>query len=686
MKGNFNMIKTNVFEIKLAKNQAPCIVKEQNTGMIKFGKKNDYTDYLLFLYNNHPEHGGIVRGKAKYITGISIKGNTPQAEEFLKKANTKESWFQVKKKCDLDKVIYGGYYLKVHTNALGTPIMWEHIDWGKVRKFTNGTYVICDDYKNYQTSKKTFLKGFTSGMVGTSVYEYKSYTPSINDISSTYPQSEYTSCILDIDTDIRVGTFFNSIVRNNFSAGTIITIFNGETDPKKKKDIVDRIKQENEGEDEAGKTAVVFVNKDSKGTEITRINANDLDKQYAEVNKRNVQKIVAGHEVPAELFKIKLDNKALLSRPETAQLHELFINQYAIPNQEAFNETLSYFFTLKTNQTAIFEVEQIKLVGLELPLENTNVITALNQKDPNIVLNYIIDRFGLELPKATINSSNVSTPVEANDHLKNLTGKQFQNLTRIVNKYKKKLISKDAALMMLKSAFNLNDEQALMFIDVATDVDDETELEVKQSSDKQNMFFDLLAKYSHPVVDDEILEEYEVKNGYFKLETDVSDEIKNAVLEQLKGNPFATPEDLAKQLDIDIDLIKAALAWLIVKKLIEQNEGAAGFTPTEKAMDTEGINAIEIYTEYTYELRPDAPRTNNGKLIKPRDFCAKMLSLYGSKNNAISFEAIDRMKNEFGDNVWDFRGGFYTNGDTGEVTKWCRHFWKATVKARKKKK
>lgn len=685
MKGNVNIFKTDAFSVKLAKNQSAVISCDKTTGLIKYGKKNDHADMLLFLFSNHPEHGGIVRGKARYITGKDVKPKSGDvnAVNWLKKANPLENWLQVKRKCDLDKVVFGGYYIKVQTNALGTPIYWYHVEWGKVRKFTDGSYVICDDYKNYSLAKKTFLKPYTVGSVGTFIYEYKSYSPSTSKMSATYPKPEYEAGILDIDTDIRVGTFFNSIVKNNFSAGTIITIFNGETDPKKKQAIVEGIRGENEGEDEAGKTAVVFVNKDSKGTEITRVNANDLDKQYQEVNKRNLQKIVSAHNVPAGLFKIKLDSNALLGRDEIALYHELFINEYAKVEQAPFNDTLAYFYKISTGKVDEFEVEQIDLIGVEIPLDNQNIVNALTKDELRKIISAKFNLELVDLSQAVIPSNGIQA---ANETLTNLTGRQFQNLMRIVNKHDKGIISREAAIMMLKSAFGLNDEQAALYIDTAKQEDDAADLEVKQSDQKEKLFFDLLAKYSHPVVDDEILEEYEVKNHNFKLsETFISDAEKNSILDQIKGNPFASADDIAKQLNLDVEVVKESIQWLTDKSLIEANEGV-GYTPTEKALDVNTDTSIEIYTEYTYELRPDAPTTNNGKKIISRDFCQRMVSLYGSKSNAISYDAIVKMKNDFGDNVWDFKGGFYTNGNTKLTTPWCRHFWKATVKSRKKTK
>ena len=54
------------------------------------------------------------------------------------------------------------------------------------------------------------------------------------------------------------------------------------------------------------------------------------------------------------------------------------------------------------------------------------------------------------------------------------------------------------------------------------------------------------------------------------------------------------------------------------------------------------------------------------------------------KNDGFTFEQIDSVKlaglsNGFPevDNIWDYRGGFYTNPITKQTDPFCRHYWKA---------
>lgn len=681
-----NIISSNIFQINLATNQSPTYSIDKNKGIIKYGVKNDYPTYLLWLLNNHAEHGQIVRGKANYITGLATKPKEENglALQFLLRANPFETWQDIDAKKDLDRVTFGGYYLKIESGLDGKPINWYHVPYSSVRASEDlCSFQICDSWKTSWNQEIITYPKFKEGYAGTSIFYFKDYTPSENKLDAAYGKPEYLSCTLDIDTDIRVGTFFNNYIKNNFSSGTMVIIPNGETDPKKQENIVDRIKAEHTGEDKAGNVVVVFTPKDgSKDVQVLSLNSNDLDKQYAEVSKRDKEKIIAGHGVTGVLFKIKTDDKALFSRSEIIEAHELFINEYVKPHQEKDLKLKSKWFYLKSGQYCEFEKEQIKLIGQELPLDNQNVINALNSKDPNIVLNYLKDKFSLEYPTADITSAlptAVQEDSQVNEHLKNLTGRQMQGLMRIVKKYDDKKLSKESAIALMKSGFGIDETMALTFLNVAED-DEAVKMAVKQSAqDKNKRIEELFLKYSHEIEDSEILEIVPYNKVHLATVLEVSiTELRNGVLNQLKGNPFLTVDELAKLLQKPAEDIKATIYWLTEKKLVEVGEGS--FQPTEKAMakETEPIET-EIVTEYTYEKRPDVA----GPILLPtsREDCVKWVAM--TRKRAISYDGILKLENEFGDSAWDFRGGFFN--DNGEITPWCRHYWEGHVKIRKKK-
>ena len=129
----------NIYLVNLKAQQAPENYLNKSKGIISWGKKNDYPSYLLYLYENHAEHGGIINGKTRYVVGTEIvpSVDTNEVKAFLSKANPYESWFELSKKLKKDQTIYNGYSVKVTTNMLGVPLYFEHIDMGRLR--------VCDD-------------------------------------------------------------------------------------------------------------------------------------------------------------------------------------------------------------------------------------------------------------------------------------------------------------------------------------------------------------------------------------------------------------------------------------------------------------------------------------------------------------------------------------------------------------
>ena len=705
-------IYNDIITIKMDVNQLPTYKIDTAGEFIKWGKDNNFPKELLNSYNNHPEHAAIVKGKSRYLSGLKIvpSQDLPQVQQFLAKANRFDSWYELRKKCDSDKAIYGGFACQVTTNLIGQPIEFYHLDMGKIRLSADNCGVwYSEDWtaKSYHL-KKTYFPFYKDGFIGASIYYSKDFTPSLNELDGLYPSPDYSSVLLDINTDIEISNFFHSLVKNGFSAGHIITFFSGKLTPEVKEDIKERFQEKHQGTQNAGKVVLSFTNPDGKGAEVVNVTPTGLADQYEALNKRNQQKIITGHNVPGVLFKIKTEG-TLGDRNELDLAHELFINEYAKIEQVAFNKFIDKMFKLKTGLDITFEVEQVQPIGKELPLENQNVINALNARDPNIVTNYIIEKYGLKIEAAEIGvptATVIQEEVQVNEHLKNLTGRQRQNLFNIANKLKKGDYTADQALIMIKTGFGLSDADALTFLGIAQDEMNNEVVKVKQSNDKEKRFIEWVKANAVDVDDaDEIIDlEYVnfkdskqvlrfelAKQKLYttnRLQLSVTD-LRNAILNQFKGNPFAKPEELAKALNVDIEKINTEINWLEKKKLGSFLDGI--FTPTDKGLDKDTEDyETEIYTVYKYDKRPDV--SGPKRLPTTREFCLQMMietsgrETVDGKNVArrLTYEQIDAFTNEFGESAWDFRGGFYNNGT--ETTPWCRHIWVGETRIKRKKK
>lgn len=78
-----------------------------------------------------------------------------------------------------------------------------------------------------------------------------------------------------------------------------------------------------------------------------------------------------------------------------------------------------------------------------------------------------------------------------------------------------------------------------------------------------------------------------------------------------------------------------------------------------------GIDRFEV--RYTYRTRTDVPAAKSGS----REFCEKLLQL----NRLYSRDDINTISTKVDRNVWNYRGGWYTNPDTQVSTPFCRHEW-----------
>src|SRR5688572_21381598 len=138
----------SVYMVSLAANQAPTTKVDASKGIIKWGSKNDYPEYLLYLYQNCSAHGAIINGKVRYLSGISIKPKEPNptAEAWLKQINA----HKLIKKLNLDEVLSGNEFLLVNSNVIGQPLEYIHLDFAKCRVSECMNFVdYCENWGEY---------------------------------------------------------------------------------------------------------------------------------------------------------------------------------------------------------------------------------------------------------------------------------------------------------------------------------------------------------------------------------------------------------------------------------------------------------------------------------------------------------------------------------------------------------
>jgi hypothetical protein len=686
-KNSIEVVNNNLAFVTFADEKRPEIKKDWSYDFVKYGKKNDFPNELIRYFEEHAEHGAIVNAKARYLFGKGIVAVNPEqqmiADNFLNNANRYETWNDLGKKLALDCELFNQFYLQIITDMSGNPKEFFQLQYAKCRLSECKTKLYFNEDWKAKPSDFRIFELYNKGEVGTFFTTFKFYQPSKSKLDSIYAKVPYNGCLSEIKSDIDITQFNDGYVKRGFSAGTMVTFFNGEQPPEIKRQIKERFESGLCGPDNAGEVVINFADKNGQAATIQALNVDDLDKKFEFVSKRYQQKIITGHGVTnPELFGIKQEGSALGNRVSIKESHELFLNTYTKPRQDTFVNFIENICQSVTGMYIDLKIEQLDVIGNDLTND-----ADLTQDERRKLKGYEplvapkLDANGIEIKQDAVNST-----------LTNLTGRQFQGLMRIVSKFDAGKLSKESALALMISAFGLTEADALTFLNENDAIEDASVKMAEQTNSVLAKFkslakpdhqeFELLFEHDAPVRNSQDALKLELKahKMYFADALTISiTELDDAVLNAIQGNPTLTVEQLNALLKVDTS---ESLKRLAEKGLIETN--AKGYEATTKGIEkvTNPIDeyVTEIKTIYKYKTKADAPPLKT----ESREYCKELLA--ESQTKHWEFEDIDNMSNEFGMNSWDFRGGYYTNPNTNETTPWCRHIWKAqTIKVKTKK-
>ena len=657
---------------------------EDNKGYIKYGKDNLYPQELVRLFNEHPEHRAIVNRKARYIWGKGIKAvneiDEIKVNTFIDNFNRKETLNQAGKKVSLNTELFNGVYVEVITNLQGQPIEMYFLNSANCRisECETKLYFSKNWNKNTQAKDIKCINKFeNNGTAGTFFIDFKYYTASASKLESVYPIAQYQSIVNDINTDIDISTFNKNYCSSGFSVGKIINFYNGQPSDEMVHSIERAFKGTYTGEN-GESLMITHSDRDDKAPEVVDVTVSDLSEKFAFTSKRAMKKIFAGHEMAPELFNIKFDESFLSGSPDLLILQELFVKGYIEPRQADLLEFLSYLSFLKTGEYLEMMFEPISLIGADLSND-----VDLTQDERRKLKGYE------PLVAVPLDVNGQPLPIVAaitNDNLTGLSAADNADMYRIVRDYSKGKINEHLAVTRL-TAYGIDESQAKKILGI----------EVKMSKEKDPI---LMALSQCGRIEDPstytVLKRERVRNSNeaLKYERQIMkfadalvitiQELDNAVLNALKGDPTVTVNDIAELTKTDTNRIKESITRLVSRGYLEDTTD--GFKPTPKAAEkkTEPIVSDEIYTIYKYELNPDKPALKG----KSRDFCVDLIAL----NREWEFDEIDKIslkyigKNVGASNVFDYRGGWYYNYETKQTDPDCRHLWMAETRVRKKEK
>lgn len=139
-------------------------------------------------------------------------------------------------------------------------------------------------------------------------------------------------------------------------------------------------------------------------------------------------------------------------------------------------------------------------------------------------------------------------------------------------------------------------------------------------------------------------------------------DIEQSVLSLINnGDPFST---IRRKLNIQ----SRTLNNIIIR--LEENGYIDDWELTEKGKQNIVVER-DVTVMYSYETRRDVPAVKTSS----REYCIFMME----ENKLYTREEIDQISSIVGRDVWQYRGGWYNNPETGVRTPYCRHEWQQHI-------
>ena len=664
-----NIGKYNLISVKFAKAEQPKFEERKGQGYIQYGANNDYPDYLLNLYKESSKHGAIIKGKSNYIYGKGF--NFPK--DLM--ANTQgETFNNIFKKAVKDDELFSGYYLQIIYNLEGKIKDVYHLDFKKVRtnKEQNCFYVKNDWQDNREKARAyPAFSGTYNKDNPSQVLFVKQYNPG----DEIYPTPNYSQALNYIESDVQVSRHILGNAKDGFVATTAINLNNGEPNEEQKEQVEKDIKKKFTGSE--GDRVLLFFNK-SKDTaaEVIPLSQTMLTKEdFTNINNLIQQEIFAGHQITSPmLFGIKTEGQ-LGGSSEIRDSYEIFNNTYVAERQQQHEEVFNKLLTLMGDATG-YVIIPVEPLGYGLRDE---LLLDVMPRE------YFLDKLGVDqkyytlpavrstgalpiIDNTTDISGNIIAPV--NENLAGMSGRKFQQLERIVRKYKSGKITRLAAAMMLKNSFGISDDEVGLFLD---DNSSDAQFAMEDEID-----FALLEQFAQYGEDKNSFEELSRKDAiqseYFADVQELS-QLESNILNLIKKDKRITTEVLASTLKVEKAVIAKALSSMedsgifTVSNVKQGEDIIVERTATNIKIEAPKPTTTEILLRYSY----DGPQDD-----KNRPFCAKLMEL----NRLYSRSDIETISERLGYSVWDRRGGWFTQPD-GTHRPFCRHQWFALTVVRK---
>jgi hypothetical protein len=283
--------------------------------------------------------------------------------------------------------------------------------------------------------------------------------------------------------------------------------------------------------------------------------------------------------------------------------------------------------------------------------------------------------------------------LQSNDNIKKLSGREYQNLMRIVRQYMQEKITLEMARTMLSAGFGLSSQEIDTMLGVQSQEFSEPTWGEEDDEDygwgeEEFKVLEVVASKFGSHADD-----YHVMHSKpMRFDTNIDENIRLAFAElgeeeveldkkieaYRKKNRDASVEEMAKEFGVSKAKVAKRVAYLITKDRYPISRAVDKIAEQNLPKNVKEVAEPVLEVRYKYAWAAGFSNKDKGS---SREFCKVMLDLAG-QGKVYTREDIDGISAIMGYSVWNRRGGWY-HTPSGVNRPQCRHVWEQQLVIRK---
>ena len=499
-KANKEQLDSKFTSFNFTKYNVPQFRETPDKKWIKAGVDNIYPQYLVERMNKSATHNAIISMKIKQVVGEGFtvedsedKDQQAKIKDFLKKIDANN----LLRKIATDQQIFGYFTVGIIWSNDRTKIAnVYHIDASTIRvgkpnddDLVEG-YWYSENWRKYVNPKytpKCITKFDTGNRIDASQLLFvRKYRPD----TKHYGLPDYVSALNAIELEYELSNYQLNSVKQGFSPSMLVSLNNGDATEEQKEVIWRTLNSLYKGSDNAGRFMLTFATDKEHAPSVTPINGNNLNDLYTTMAEFVQEQIIVGHRLTSPMLAGIKTKGELGGSNELEQASELFFTQVIGPEQleieEMINELLHINgFTLKVFikdlQPLSFQVtpevmmqmmtldEIRKKLGLT-PLSAEDRAEIYNRN--SITVAAPVAAAPSSTPGAPVAEQQSAEPIATNDAIRNLTGRQHQQMLRVINQVAKGKMTKEQGAVLLRTGLGLSPEDIdALFGDAESDLE-----------------------------------------------------------------------------------------------------------------------------------------------------------------------------------------------------------------------